>query len=60
MRKLYIDANECIGCNLCVELCPSLFVETDFVPAPLPVDVTDIRCAEDSVDFCPVDAISII
>ena len=60
MEKIIINDTECIGCNLCVELCPGLFTESDFTPIPTLEDVTGIRCAQDAVDFCPVDAIKII
>ena len=60
MAKLLIDDNECIGCNLCVELCPDLFIPTYFVPIPTDMDVQDIQCAYDSVIFCPTEAISIV
>lgn len=59
MKKLIINADECIGCDLCVELCPDLFLSAEFVPEPVNVDVTDNTCAYDSVSFCPTDAISI-
>lgn len=60
MSKLVINANECIGCNLCVELCPDLFTESDFVPKVSEKDVSNIQCAKDAVDFCPTNAISIV
>lgn len=60
MKKLVIDVEECIGCDLCVELCPDLFTKTEFVPKPTERDVTNIQCAKDAVDFCPVNVISII
>ena len=60
MKTLVINSNECIGCNLCVELCPDLFSLGDFAPIPTENDVTYEPCAADSVDFCPVSAIDII
>lgn len=60
MKKLVIDSNECIGCGLCVELCPDLFSLGEFVPVPTEDDVTYESCAKDAVDFCPVSAILII
>ena len=59
MKKLIIDEDECIGCDMCWELCPDLFTNTGFVPVPTEQDVSDEQCAYDSVDFCPVEAISI-
>lgn len=59
MKKIFIDDSECIGCNLCVDLCPSIFKSTEFTPIPTEEDITGNKCAEDSVDFCPVKAIYI-
>ncbi len=60
MEKLFINADECIGCDLCVELCPDLFIADKFVPNVVDKDVTGIQCAKDAVGFCPTNAISII
>lgn len=59
MAKLYISFENCIGCNVCVDLCPELFKSTDFIPECSDVDVSSNKCAHDSIDFCPVQAISI-
>ncbi len=60
MKRLVIDGPLCIGCDLCVELCPDLFTKTDFVPKVTDKDVTDNQCAKDAVGFCPVNVISIV
>jgi ferredoxin len=60
MEKLLINESECIGCDLCVELCPDLFSVGKFVPNIIDKDVTNIQCAKDVVGFCPTNAISII
>lgn len=60
MKKLVINEAECIGCDLCVELCPDLFISTKFVPQVVDKDVTDIQCAKDAVEFCPTNVISIV
>ncbi len=61
MENLIIDSNECTGCLVCVDLCPTLFIniDEDFIPTPTDMDITDIECAYEVVDFCPFDAISI-
>ena len=61
MKKLVIDNDECIGCFICVDLCPTMFesIDGNFVPTPVDCDVTNIRCAIDVVDLCPVEAMSI-
>ena len=60
MERLIVDYKECIGCDLCVDMCPELFVSTAFVPLPTNKDVSGNICARDSVELCPVYAISII
>lgn len=60
MKNLFIDEQECIGCDLCVELCPDLFISNgDLVPRCNNMDVSSSRCARDALAFCPVDAIYI-
>lgn len=59
MSKVIIDFKECIGCNLCVDLCPKIFESTEFVPKVLLPDAVDNQCVLDAIDFCPVMAISV-
>ena len=60
MKKLKIEEQFCIGCNVCVDLCPTLFVSTDLVPDVTDVDVSGNECAEASVNICPVNVIKIV
>ena len=60
MKRLMINSKECIGCDLCVDLCPKLFDRSDFVPIVSDEDVTNNQCARDVIDFCPTNAISIL
>ena len=60
MKKLKIDEQFCIGCNVCVDLCPTLFTSTDLVPEVADLDVSTDECAEASVDICPVSVIKIV
>lgn len=61
MRAL-VDADLCIGCCLCREICPDVFsmsgnvaiVVKDPLPAPF-----EVAC-QDAKDQCPVDAISMV
>lgn len=56
---IVIDHEECIGCETCVELCPEVFAMIDgeekaMVTAP----DSKAECAQESIDACPVEAIS--
>ncbi len=59
--KAFIDQDGCIACELCVEICPSVFRMTDD-SAEVYVDEVpkeDEADAEDARDSCPVDVISL-
>lgn len=60
--KGYVDEDECIGCELCPDICPEIFEMNDDGKA----EAKDIEIAEDVEDSakeaeesCPVDAITI-
>ncbi|WP_290919025.1 ferredoxin [Halodesulfovibrio sp.] len=57
-KKLRIDEDECIGCESCVELCPSAFeMNADGDKAiVINEDCTD-DCVEEAIDTCPVSCI---
>ena len=57
-KKLFVDLEECTGCNLCVETCPDVF---DLNDDGLAV-ITDPNGASDDeiqqcIDDCPVTCI---
>ncbi len=59
--KVRVDAELCVGCNLCVDSCPEVFemkddkaiVKTDAVSSE------NEDCCKQSKDECPVEAIII-
>jgi ferredoxin len=59
-RRVVIDADECIGCESCVELCAEVFAFNEdeekaevIMPEGGPED-----CIEESIETCPVECIS--
>ena len=56
-KTVIIDADECIGCESCSEICPEVFGfnsddEKAFVIKP---DGGDVECAEEAASSCPVE-----
>ena len=57
--KVFIDVDECIGCQSCVELCPEVFEYDEdsekavvIKPAGGPQE-----CIEEAIETCPVECI---
>ena len=61
--KAFIDHDGCIACELCTEICPSVFqMHEDGDYAEVYVDEVpeeDIADAEDARDSCPTEVISL-
>jgi len=58
-KSVFIETDECIGCETCVELCPDVFefdgeAEKAIVVQP---EGGDEVCIEDAIDNCPVECI---
>ena len=59
--KVAVNAEECTGCELCVNSCPDLF-ELDGDVAKAKVDVVPEgaeECARQAAEDCPVSAITV-
>ena len=61
--KAFVDPDACIACELCVEICPSVFhMSEDGDTAEAIVDVVpadDEDTAEEAMDSCPTEAITL-
>jgi ferredoxin len=59
--KVRVDADICVGCETCIDICPEIFEMSDNIAITkmdtVPVDLQD-SCRE-AADICPVDAIFI-
>jgi len=62
MMKAYVDKETCIGCELCVEICPEIFeMEDDGLAAAKDIEIPEdlLEDAQEAEESCPTDAITI-
>ncbi|MCR4403449.1 MAG: ferredoxin [Firmicutes bacterium] len=61
MAQVTVDENLCIGCGLCVEICPDVFEMGDDGQAHAvhPEKCPGLPCCADAAESCPVEAIKI-
>ena len=60
MKKIKVDKQKCLGCGLCVNLCPEVFKLKDGKSeVKEKVDLEKNKNSiKESIDSCPVQAIS--
>ncbi len=57
--KLKVDKNLCTGCEICTEICPSVFEIQDDELAGVKDNADYEPCvASEAIENCPVEAIS--
>ena len=63
MVKIKVDANLCIGCGSCANVCPKSFemkeIKGELKAHPKKPTVDKITCEEEAVSICPTQAITI-
>lgn len=59
MMRAYVDQDTCIGCGLCVTICPEVFQLNADGKAEAMADTTDDNrdSVLEDIDSCPVSAI---
>ena len=60
--KAYVDKEVCIGCELCVEICPEIFeMEDDGLAVAKDSEIPEdlLGDAQEAEESCPTDAITI-
>ena len=62
MQEVYIEQEDCIGCEACVELCPEVFAfNSDLVKAYVVMPTGgDQKCIDEASATCPVSCISMV
>jgi len=57
--RVLIDSNECIGCGVCAQICPDVFVLDEDAGIAKVIKPEGSDCAQESADSCPVSCITI-
>ena len=60
--KAYVDKETCIGCEVCVNICPEVFsMDDDDLAVAIDGDIPDevMGECEEAKDSCPTSSISI-
>ncbi len=58
-EKIVIDQDECIGCEACVEICPSAFTFDDDEGIASVIEGADAGedCVDEAIASCPAECI---
>lgn len=58
-KKVFIEVEECIGCESCVELCPDVFGMDEEGEKAFVISAEDgsEECIDEAIETCPVECI---
>jgi ferredoxin len=57
--RVSLDRNECIGCGVCVQICPDVFSMDDDAGVSKVINASGAPCAKEAADSCPVGCIHV-
>lgn len=57
--KVSVDKSKCIGCGVCVAVCPDVFELSEDGKSRVKIKETDKECVKEARDSCPTQAITI-
>ncbi|MCD6477703.1 MAG: ferredoxin [Candidatus Aenigmarchaeota archaeon] len=57
--KVSVDKETCIGCGVCVSLCPDVFEIGDDGKSHVKVKETNNKCVIEARDSCPTGSIKV-
>lgn len=54
-----IEEDECIGCGVCTQICPDVFVLDEERGKAMVLGFEGAPCVQEAVDSCPVSCIRV-
>lgn len=58
MPQAYVDQDECIGCESCVQICEEVFqMNAEAKAEVIPGSTGAEECIQEAMDTCPVECI---
>lgn len=59
-KQVVIDQDECLGCEACVETCPSVFAFNDEIGKAYVIEGAEAGddCVDDAIASCPGECIT--